>query len=72
MRFGVIGVGNIGPTNVKALMAVQGAQIVAVANRTRANSERLCRTLGLDCPVYEDWKEMLSIYRFVTKEESHE
>ena len=60
MRFGIIGVGNIGPTNVKALMAVSGVQIVAVANRTRANSERLCRIVGLCCPIYEDWKEMLS------------
>ena len=44
MRFAVIGIGNIGWTNVPALMAFPEAQIVAVANRTAAKAEAFCGT----------------------------
>lgn len=60
MRFGVIGVGYIGPINVPALMAMPEAEIVAMANRTVAKAEALRDKLGLQCPVYSDWREMLT------------
>lgn len=59
MRFAVIGIGNIGWTNVPALMAFPEAQIVAVANRTAAKAEAFCGKLGLTCRIYTDWREML-------------
>lgn len=60
MRFGVIGVGYIGPINVPALMAMPEVEIVAMANRTVAKAEALCEKLGLRCPVYSDWREMIA------------
>ena len=60
MRFGIIGVGAIGATNVPALMAMQDVEIIAIANRTVAKAENLCEKLGLQCAVYSDWREMLS------------
>ena len=59
MRFGVIGVGNIGYINVKALQTFPEVQIVAVANRTEAKTKKLCDTLALSCRIYTDWREML-------------
>ena len=38
MRFGVIGIGSIGWTNVPALMSFPEVEIVAVANRTEAKA----------------------------------
>lgn len=61
MRIGVIGVGYIGWINVPALMAIPEAEIVAIANRTVAKAETLCEKLGLQCPVYSDWREMLAV-----------
>lgn len=63
MRFCIIGIGTVGPLNTRALMAQPGAQIVAVANRTRENAQRMCRELGLSCPIYEDWRQMLEAQR---------
>ena len=60
MRFGVIGVGYIGPINVRALMSMPEAEIIAMANRTEAKAEALCEKLGLQCPVYSDWRAMLT------------
>lgn len=60
MRFCVIGVGTIGATNVPALMAMPEVEIVAIANRTVAKAQNLCEKLGLQCPVYSDWREMLT------------
>lgn len=60
MRFCVIGVGAIGATNVPALMAMPEVEIVAIANRTVAKAQNLCDKLGLQCPVYSDWREMLT------------
>lgn len=63
MRFGVIGVGSIGPVNVRALMSLPETEIVAVANRTVSKARDLCENLGLSCPVYGDWRQMLSEVR---------
>ena len=60
MRFGVIGVGYIGPINVPALIAMPEVEIVAMANRTVTKAEALCEKLGLRCPVYSDWREMIA------------
>lgn len=59
MRFAVIGVGNIGFTNVKALHSLKEAEIIAVANRTVSKAKSLCESVGLTCPVYDDWRAML-------------
>ena len=60
MRFGVIGIGNIGWTNVPALMSWPEAEIVAVANRTISKAVAFCEKLRLNCPVYADWREMIT------------
>ena len=59
MRFGIIGAGYIGPINTGALMEVPGAEIAAAANRTAEKAEAMCDALGLACPVYSDYKEMI-------------
>ena len=59
MRFAVIGVGNIGFTNVKALKSLAEVEIIAVVNRTHTKAEALCESLGLNCPVYDDYCVML-------------
>lgn len=59
MRFGVIGVGTIGPVNVKALQTLPEVEIVAFANRTASKAEALRDSLGLKCPVYTDYRQML-------------
>ena len=59
MRFGIIGIGSIGPINVRALMTMPEVEIVAVANRTVATAKNLCDSLGLNCPVYTHWSDML-------------
>ena len=59
MRFGLIGAGFIGPLNAAALLEYPGAEIAAVANRTVSKAQALCAGLGLECPVYSDWREML-------------
>lgn len=59
VRFGVIGAGYIGPVNTSALKEVPGAVIAAAANRTVEKAEAMCRGLGLDCPVYQDYREMV-------------
>ena len=60
MRFGVIGIGSIGWTNVPALMSFPEVEIVAVANRTEDKARQFCEKLGLACPVYGDWREMIA------------
>lgn len=60
MRIGVIGIGVIGPTNVRALMSFPEVEIVAVANRTASKAEAFCKDMGLTCPIYSDWQTMLS------------
>ncbi len=59
MRFGIIGTGAIAPINTRALMACPEVEIVAVANRTVTKAEAMCHDLGLTCPIYSDWREML-------------
>ena len=59
MRFAIIGAGYIGPINTAALMEVQDAEIAAVSNRTLEKAQALCAGLGLRCPTYADWREML-------------
>lgn len=61
MRFGVIGIGGIGWTNVPALMSLPETEIVAVANRTVSKAEEFCKKLSIDCPVYGDWREMIAL-----------
>lgn len=61
MRFCVIGVGNIGYINVKALKTFSEVQIAAVANRTEEKARHLCDTLDLSCRIYTDWREMLDV-----------
>lgn len=59
MRFAIIGVGSIGFTNVKALKSIENVEIVAVANRTFAHAKNLCEKVGLNCPIYSDYRVML-------------
>ena len=50
MRFGVIGVGNIGYINVKALKSLPEVEIVAVANRTVSKAKEFCEKNGAELP----------------------
>ena len=59
MRFAIIGTGYIGPINTSALMECRDAEVAAVANRTTAKAEKMCADLGLHCPIYSDWRELL-------------
>ena len=59
MRFGIIAAGYISSVNTRALMACEDVEIVAVANRTVSKAEVMCHELGLNCPIYSDWKLML-------------
>lgn len=59
MRFGIIGTGYIGPVNTGALIEVPGVEIAAVANRTAEKARAMCQSLGLSCPVYSDYLEMI-------------
>lgn len=59
MRFCVIGTGYIGPINTRALLSTGDAEVVGVANRTTEKAQKMCDKLGLTCPIYSDWREML-------------
>lgn len=59
MRFLILGTGYIGPVNTKALMAVEGAVIAGVCNRTASKAQAMCEELGLSCPVYSDYIQAL-------------
>jgi len=63
MRFAIIGAGFIGPINTAALAQCEDVQIVAIANRTVSKAQAICDKLGLDCPVFGDWREMLQQVR---------
>lgn len=63
MRFVIIGTGYIGPINTAALLTCPEAEIVAVANRTESKARAMCQQLGLQCPVYTDWRQMLAEVR---------
>ena len=60
MRFAIIGTGYIGPINTAALLTCPEAEIAAVYNRTRSKAAAMCEKLGLSCPIYTDWKQMLA------------
>ena len=61
MRFAIIGAGYISPINTRALMAFDDVEIVGISNRTVAKAEAMRDSLGLNCPVYSDWKQMLDM-----------
>ena len=59
LRIGFIGAGGIvRQRHVPGLRAVPGVELVGVANRSRASSERAARELGIE-RVYDDWQELV-------------
>ena len=59
MRIAIIGAGFIGKINAKALSCLPGIELCAITNRTVEKAEKLAAELGLDCPVFSDYREML-------------
>jgi len=58
-RVGIIGCGRIAPAHVNSFSAVEGYDLVAVADVKREAGEALCSKFGLTVPLYEDYGEML-------------
>ena len=59
MRVAMIGTGVIARDNGQALLQIPGVEMVNVCNRTVAKADSLLKELGLSCPVYPDYHEML-------------
>jgi predicted dehydrogenase len=60
MRVGLIGAGGIAGAHVRAFEAVDGTEVVALWNRTRARAERLAEAHGLrNARVFDDWRTMI-------------
>lgn len=60
MRVAMIGTGFIAKSNGGALLQIPGVEMAAVSNRTVEKAEKLLRELGISCPVYSDYREMLA------------
>lgn len=59
-RVGIIGCGRIAPAHVASYRAVDGYDLVAVADVKREAGEGLCSKHGLDVSLYDDYREMLA------------
>ena len=59
LRVAVIGTGGIAKLNIAALLALPEIEIAAAVNHHPEKAEKLLAELGIACPVYADWKEML-------------
>lgn len=59
IRIGIAGAGKIvRDEHVPRLRAIEGVELVGVANRTRESSDRVARELGLE-RAYRDWGELV-------------
>lgn len=60
LRIGIIGAGgNTVARHIPGLQAIEGVQIVAVCNRSRASSERVASQFAIPT-VYERWSEVVA------------
>lgn len=59
IRFGMMGAGFIARPNASALLAHPQARLVALSNRTEAKARQVAHDLGIDCAIYQDWREMI-------------
>ena len=59
IRIGIVGAGaNTRAKHIPGLRAIEGVEIVSVANRTRESGERAARELGIP-KVYDNWLELV-------------
>lgn len=60
IRVGLVGAGaNTRVRHIPGLQAIEGVEIVSVANRSRASSERVAEQFGIPT-IYEDWLELVT------------
>ena len=59
MKISMIGTGFIAKSNGGALLRIPGVEMASVCNRTLEKAENLLKDLGVSCPVYADYHEML-------------
>ena len=59
MRIAMLGAGYIAGVNGTALLSLPEVELCAISNHHPEKARRLADTLGTDCPVYADWREML-------------
>ncbi len=60
LGFAIIGCGMISRFHGRALAEVPSARLVALVSRRAENAKGLAETLGVDCPIYTDWKPALA------------
>lgn len=59
IRVGIVGAGaNTVSRHIPGLQAIQDVELVSVANRSRASSERVARQFGI-AHVYDDWQTLV-------------
>ena len=56
-RYGIIGAGKIGEVHAKEVVALAGAELVAVASRSEVKASALAKAMG--CDYYTDYKALL-------------
>lgn len=59
LRIAVMGAGVIARLNGRALLSIPEAEICAISNHHPEKAAALAAELGIECPVYADWKPML-------------
>lgn len=61
LNVAVQGAGNVGAEHIKAFMANPNAQVVAIGSRTKEGAARVARRVGIECPVFDDFDELLRV-----------
>lgn len=60
IRVGIVGAGaNTVSRHIPGLQAIEGVELVSVANRSRASSERVAQQFGIP-QVYDDWRTLVA------------
>lgn len=60
IRVGIVGAGaNTVSRHIPGLQAIRGVEVVSVANRRRASSERVAQQFGIP-QVYDDWRTLVA------------
>jgi len=59
LRIGIVGAGaNTRSRHIPGFQAIDGVEVVAVCNRTRASGQKVADEFGIST-VYDDWKELV-------------
>jgi predicted dehydrogenase len=59
LRVGIVGAGaNTLARHIPGLQAIEGVELISVANRSRASSERVAQQFGIS-QVYDDWRTLV-------------